>query len=155
MLLLAWVPIKDIAVSNSLLIVDAKCRSNAECLFEGQDIFLDISITNNQKTEIGFPLSFLRKTGPVIRLIDTHTKADNYLKNNLADLDLQRKFTFIRPGESVELEWVVTGDELRAFGGRFVDVSAEITVMAKVQLSGKLLDFRGVHTLHIVSKGKE
>ncbi len=141
-------------MKNQLLTVKAKCKGNDQCLFEGQDIFLDIRITNNQDSGIGFPLAFRQKTGPVIRLIDTRTKAETYLKTNLADLGLREKFTLIPAGETVNLEWVITADELRGFGDRFVDVSAEITVKAKIQVKDKLVDFQGTDTLRIVSKDK-
>ncbi len=141
-------------MTNPLLTITAKCRGNDPCLFEGQDLFLDIRITNNHRSELGFPLTYLQKTGPVIRLIDTHTKADTYLKTNLADFDLQEKFTLIHPGKAVVVEWIISSDELRQFAGPYVDLSAEITVKTGIQVSGKQVDFRGADTLRIVSKDK-
>lgn len=146
--------VKDKPMTNELLAITAKCRENDQCLFEGQDMFLDISITNNHKSGIGFPLAYLQKTGPIIRLIDTRTKAETNLKTNLADFDLREKFTLIQPGKAVLVEWVISSYELQQFGGDFVDLSAEITVMARIQVSGKQVDFRGTDTLQIVSKDK-
>ncbi len=141
-------------MSNELLNVKAKCQGNDACVFEGRDIFLDIQITNTGTTAVGFPLEFLQKVGPVIRLIDTRTKADTYLKTNLADLDLREKYTFIGPGKSVTLEWVITSDELRQFGSRNVDVSAEITLNTEVLVDGKKVDFRSTDTVRIAGKDK-
>lgn len=142
-------------MTNHLLDITVKCRGNDQCIFEEQDVFLDISVTNTQETEIGFPLDYLQKTGPIIRLIDSHTEADTYVKTNLADFDLREKFTAIQPGESLAIEWVLTSDELKQFGGPYVDVSAEITVMAEIQLEGEKVEFRGTYTLRIVTEGKE
>ena len=141
-------------MTNQLLTISAKCRGNDQCLFEGQDMFLDISITNNQKIEIGFPLAYLQETGPIIRLIDTRTKAETYIRTNLGDFDLREKFTLIQPGKSVDLEWVISSYELQQFGGGYVDLSAEITVDAVIQVSGKQVDFSGTDTLRIISKDK-
>jgi len=139
-------------MNDPLLAISAKCRGNAPCLFEGQDMFLEIRITNNHDEQIGFPLGFVQKTGPTIRLVDLRTKAETYLRTNLASFDLREKFTQIQPGESVVLEWVITGDELKQFGGHNVDVSAEIIVVAGIQVSAKRIEFRGSNTLRIVSK---
>ena len=118
-------------------------------------MFLDISITNNQKVEIGFPLDYLQKTGPIVRLIDTRTKAETHIKTNLADPDLQKKFTLIQPGGTAVLKYVITSSELQQFGGRFVDLFAEITIQAEIQASGKEVDFRDTDTLRIVSKNRD
>jgi len=146
--------VKDKPMTNELLTVTAKCRENDQCLFEGQDMFLDISITNNSEKAIGFPLAYLQKTGPIIRLIDTRTKVETNLKTSLADFDLREEFTLIQPGKAVLVEWVISSYELQQFGGDFVDISVEITVMAQIQVSGKQVDFRGTDTLRIVSKDK-
>lgn len=146
--------VKDKPMTNELLTITAKCRQNDQCLFEGQDMFLDISITNNHNSAIGFPLAFCQNTGPIIRLIDTRTKAETNLKTNLADFDLREKFTLIQPGKAVVLEWVISSYELQQFGGDFVNLSAEITVMARILVSGKQVDFLGTDTLRIVSKDK-
>ena len=153
-MLAACATARDIRMTNQQLTIAAKCRANDRCLFEGNDLFLDISISNNENIEIGFPLAYVQKTGPIVRLIDTRTKTETHLKRNLADLDLREKFTMIPPGRSIALEWVITSDELQQFGGRFVDVSAEITLMATIQVSGQRVEFRGTDTLHIVSKDK-
>jgi hypothetical protein len=138
-------------MTKPLLTVAARCRANEQCLFEGQEMFVDIAITNNQETEVGFPLEFVQKNGPIVKLTDTRTKAETYLQRNLADPNLQRKLTMIQPGKSVQMEWVITGDELMRFGTD-VDVSAEFAVTADVHVSGKQIAFLGASTLRIASK---
>ena len=138
--------------NTPLLTIKAKCRGNDECLFEGKNIFLDVLITNPHGFEIGFPLAFRRKTGPIVRLIDTRTKREAFLKPNLADLALREQYTPIQPGDSVLLEWVITSSELKQFGERYVDVTAEIMLEATIQAQGELVTFQGADKLHIVSK---
>ena len=151
-LLSACAPVKDVAMTNEQLSINAKCRGNDRCLFEGADIFLDITITNVGTTEVGLPLAFLQQTGPVIRLTDTRTKAETDLKTNLADLSLRDQYTSIPAGKSVAMEWVITAGELQQFGAKDVDVSAEITIKTDVLVSGKKQEFSGSSTLHIKSK---
>jgi len=147
-------PKKDIPMTNDLLLVTAKCRANDQCRFEGQNMFLDVTLTNNQKGEVGLPLEYVRKAGPIIKLTDARSKAETYLKSNLADPSLRNNLTMLQPGKSVVVEWVITSDELRHFGGTYVDLFAELTVMAEVHAGGKRVDFRGSTTLRIVSKDK-
>lgn len=145
---------KEIVMSDKVLGFAVKCRDNEACRFEDEDIFLDISITNIQKVDVGFPLQFAQDKGPGVKLIDTETKAESYLSTHLADWDLQDEFTIIKPGESVGMKWVITADELRQFGHKYVDLTAEVTVIEKVSISGKLVEFRGVASVRIISKDK-
>ena len=64
------------------------------------------------------------------------------------------KFTLIQPGKSVAIEWVIASSEIHPFGSEDVDLSAAITVMATVQVSGKEVDFLGTDTVRITSKDK-
>ncbi len=115
-------------------------------------MFVDITITNNQSSDIRFPLEYVRKNGPLVKLTDIRTKAETYLQRNLADPALLEKLTTIQPGRSVEMEWVITTDELRRFGGSEVDVFAEFTVTADVQTSDEEITFSGTSTLRISSR---
>jgi hypothetical protein len=152
MLLSACSQTKDSPMTNQLLTITAKCKGNDKCLYEGKDLLLEISIKNEQSAAVGFPLTYRQKTGPSIRLMDTRTKAEAYLKTNLADSDLRSQFTSIAPGQSVLLEWVITNGELEQFLGTDVNVVAEITVQADVQSGGKLANFKGADTIRIVGK---
>jgi hypothetical protein len=150
--MMACSQLKDDTVTTSLLTVAARCRANAACLFEGQDMFVDIAITNTHTSDIRFPLEYVRKNGPLVKLTDVRTKAETYLQRNLADPALLEKLTTIQPGASVEMEWVITSDELGRFGGADVDVFAEFTVAADVQTDGREVKFSGASTLRITSR---
>ena len=145
---------KEIKMSNQPLTIKAECTGNEQCLFEGKDIFIDIKIINNTKSEIGFPLEFVKSKGPITRLIDNKTKAETYVPTHPANGSLIEKYTIIKPGESAVLEWVLTSGELQEFGGN-VDVSAEFTIIAPVQVNKEKTDFRGSDTIRIVSKNKQ
>ena len=140
----------EVAMANPLLLLTATCQGKDVCTFDGNDLAIEIRLTNKDSTAIGFPLAYRRKTGPIIKLIDPRTKAETNLKNNLADLDLRSEFTKIAPGESVSLRWVITADEVQQFGSRPLDIIAEITIAAMVQWDGNRGDFRGSVKLRIV-----
>jgi len=138
-------------MTNPRLAITATCKENPQCLFKGEDVFMDIKITNTQKVSVEFPFDYIQKTGPTIRLIDTRTKKETYLRKNLADFDLKERFTLIKPGESIILEWVISPYELQQFGLEHVDVIAEITVMASIRTQGETVEFRDTAMLRIVS----
>jgi hypothetical protein len=117
-----------------------------------EDMFITIIITNNQKSTIGFPLAFYKTKGPIIRLIDSHTRNETDVPNSLGNCDLLENFTMIEPGKSLAMEWVIGRNALKQFGGPYVDVSAEITMMDTIVVDGKHIDFEGSDTIRIVSK---
>jgi hypothetical protein len=145
---------KGTPMTNQLLSVKVKCKGNDRCLFEGQDLLLDIFITNNQSYPIGYPLAYRQKTGPTIRLIDVRTKAEAQLKTNLADPALREDFTEIAPGKSAILGWVITSGEIEQFNGPKLDLLAEVTLRAEIQVHGNRVEFTGTDSFRIEGKGK-
>lgn len=141
-------------MSKQLLDITVKCKGNEQCLFNGEDLFIEIIITNKQKSPVGFPLEFIKTIGPIIRLIDTYTKKETNVPTSLGESELLEKFTMIQPGKSLSMEWVIDSYYLEQISGHHVDVSAETTVVAKILVDGKLVDFEGSDTIHIVSKDK-
>lgn len=138
-------------MNSEPLAVSVKCRGNDECLFDGKDIFIDIVISNNEQSTVGFPLEYLKHKGPIIKLIDTRSKAETFLPTHIADWDLKEDFTQIKQGGSVSIEWVITAGELSKFGSD-VDLYAEVTIMAEILVNGKKLEFRGSNTRRFLSK---
>ncbi len=144
---------KETSMNNQILSVKVSCRGNEQCFFEGKDIFLDIKIFNNADADVGFPLEFAKSKGPITRLIDNRTGADTFIPTHPPNGDLLEKFTTIRPGEFVEMEWVITAEELQQYGTD-VDVSIEITIMADILLKSQKINFRGSNTRRIVNKNR-
>lgn len=142
---------KETSMSNQILSVKVNCRNNEQCFYEGKDIFLDIKIFNDENSDVGFPLDFVESKGPITRLIDNRTKADTFIPTHPPDGDLLEKFTTVKPGESLNLEWVITAEELEQYG-KDVDVSIEVTIMADILVKGKKVSFKGSNTRRILSK---
>ena len=136
------------------LAIKVNCKDNEKCLFDKEDIFLEINIQNVGSSDVvGFPLEYVKHKGPIVKLTDVRTNAETYVPTHIADWDLKENLTQIKPGESATMEWVITATELRQFGAE-VDVTAEVTIMAEVFIKGKKLDFQGSHSVRIVSKDK-
>lgn len=139
-------------MNDHILSISVSCRGNPECLFEGGDVFVDIGISNDQGNEVQIPLEYLRRAGPFVKLVDTRTKAETFLKGNLADPELRKHLTAIPPRGSVSIEWVLTAAELGSFGGSRVDLIAEFTIRSPVWLNGREVSFAGAGLRRMVSK---
>jgi len=87
-------------------------------------------------------------------LVDIRTRASTNLPTHPADGDLLEKFTTIQPGASVSMPWVIKPSELEQFAGDYVDVSAEITIMADILVGEKKENFIGSDTIRIIGKNK-
>jgi len=138
---------------NHTLEISTRCTTDTTCTYRGQEIPIDIRIINRHGTAIGIPLAFLQGAGPIIKLVDSRTRADIHTPRNPANPALLRQFTMLQPGESALLQWILTPEDLEQFGP-YVDLTAEITIMADIQVNGSTIEFRGSDTLRIVSEAK-
>jgi len=154
LLLMTCASVKEFPMTDQPLSVQVKCRGNDPCLFDGNDLWLDIEIANTGTGQIGFPLAFMQKKGPIIRLIDSRTGADTHLRTNPADFSLLDQLTPVPAGHPIRLEWVIMAHEVRQFGGQFVDLSAEVTVMAPIRANGGKVEFQASDTIRIRDKNQ-
>jgi len=143
---------KDKPMPDQFVSLKTKCRNNERCHYDGQDLFLEISIINLGQAPLGYPLEYRQESGPSIRLVDTRTKREAYLMTHLADPDLREKFTEIAPGKSVVLEWVIAVGEINQFATPLVDVSAEINLTAEVEVGGQRVKTSASDTIHITGR---
>lgn len=141
------------AMKNLSLDVKATCENGVEdgegnkmCVFEGKDIFLDIKITNNDRAVVGFPLEYLQKTGPIIKLTNFNTGAETYVPINLADRALADKFTPIQPGNLVSIKWMISSSDLGRIDSH---LTAEIIVKTIIQTGGNEVEFMGMDRMII------
>lgn len=141
-------------MNGKLLEISVKCKDDPKCEFKGEDIFLEIFVTNRSNGDVGYPLEFAKERGPSVTLIDTETKHESQLSTHLADWDLKTEFTVIKPGESVKIDWVVTEDELKQFGGKYVDLTLEVSLSDEVRVNNKMVEFSGKGSTRIISKDK-
>lgn len=145
----ACATVKGAIMSNDNLLVTATCRDNPRCVFTGQDVFIDIRIVNNTGQPITFPLDYLKKRGPTIKLTDHKTRTETFTRPNLVDPAFKEKLTTLAPSDSVTLEWVLTESEISQFDPYHVDVTAEISIESEAQSQGKTVELRGRGTLSI------
>ena len=124
----ASVPPPPEAAANTAVTIKATCETGDPCVYRSGELHILIAITNRTASPIGFPLAFVQKTGPSIRLTDSRGGEDFWLRTNLAPDTLREDFTTIQPSGSVTLRWLIHASELEVFTRRPLDVTAEISV---------------------------
>jgi hypothetical protein len=143
---------KDTAM-NDALTISVTCEDNPQCLYtKNEDLFIDIGISNPGQTAVGFPLEFVKDRGPIIKVTDTRRKDSINLPTHPADGSLRDKLVIIEPGKAISMKWVIKPAELEQFRNYYVDVSAEVSILADIVVSGKKVEFLGSNTVRIVSK---
>lgn len=142
-------------MQDQVFSISAQCGGSNQCIYqEGKDLFFDVAIKNLHAADIGFPLAFVQKAGPSIKLIDIRSGKSTHVGTALADWALKTQFTVIAPGQSVGFQYLITADELEELGGPEVDLTAEVTVFAGVKVGDEVADRMAVTTMHIVAPPK-
>ncbi|MET3133014.1 hypothetical protein AAKU55_003296 [Oxalobacteraceae bacterium GrIS 1.11] len=136
------------------LTITARCKENPNCFFTGKNMPISIAIKNNESHDIDFPLLFVQKKGPSIKLIDTKTNRRVGLNTNLPDNKFRNTFTKIPPGESVSIDWIIYESELKQFGVDRVDLTAEISISTEIIQTGRKDNFKlsGVGIIKIIEE---
>lgn len=142
---------------QTVLAATMLCRDNPTCTFTGKDLPIDIVIENTGTQQIGYPEEYVRRRGPYVRLIDNATKRERPLRVGLANGELKRKFVPLGPGQTVTISTVIKQSTLLGIGADRVDLTAEITVPAEIQVDAHTVPVavRATGTLRIVGAGAD
>ncbi|CDG83197.1 hypothetical protein [Janthinobacterium agaricidamnosum] len=134
--------------------IDLQCVHHTGCIYDGKDILVNILIKNDSTKSVGFPLEFLRKSGPIIKFIDTDTGKNTYGRRGLANPLLKTKFTQIPPGATISMETALHKEQLESFKIKKVDITAEVIIKTRLQIEGatELSEYQGSSTIRIVEK---
>jgi|GEM_PF-4153653 hypothetical protein len=140
--------------THAPLSISLQCLGNAGCVYERKPIDLLVTIRNDGSRDIGFPLDYLRKSGPIVKFIDTDTGAVTYARRGLANPALKTQFTTIAPGASISMEIDVHPTDIETFRIKKVDISVEVILKGDIRIDGEaeLQDYQGGAKIRIVEK---
>ncbi|GGY55914.1 hypothetical protein [Pseudoduganella albidiflava] len=125
-------------LGSTYLSVTATCRDNPSCVFSGENLTVDIVIKNESTVDIGYPLQFVTRRGPSLKLIDNKSGEERPLRTNLAPHRLLEEFTIIKPGDSIALDAIISQHTILALSTGQVDLTAEVVPAADIQVNGNL-----------------
>lgn len=139
-------------MNENVLQVEIVCVNPDQCRYRGDDVLLDIALTNPRGGEVGFPLTFFQKAGPVVRIVDTRTEVEAFADRSLADLGLLEQFTMIGSGQTVALRILLGEEDLGQFDEHRVDVTIHVTLLTHILVNGSRVEYRGGASYHIVQE---
>jgi len=136
------------------LSISLQCLGNAGCVYQRKPMDLLVTIRNDGSRAIGFPLDYLRKSGPIVKFIDTDTGEVTYARRGLANPALKTHFTTIAPGASISMEIDVHPTDIETFRIKKVDISVEVILKGDIRLDGQdqLQDYQGGAKIRIFEK---
>jgi hypothetical protein len=150
------VPMPSIGATmeQSTFSITVACTGNPSCIFAGNDMPLEITVTNSQSYSIGFPRRYIQARGASMKLVDRETGAAKALKTELTDHALKNDYTMLRPGETLTLTTLIGGTEITSLRPKYVDLVAEfgITADIKVPDSEEPVRARGAGQLKIIGR---
>lgn len=120
--------------SKAMITIRIECLENENCKYEGKDLPIKIQIYNHFPKEIAFPLKFLKKRGPVVKLTCLNTGKSVFLRSGITDPAWKKELTKVLPGGFVEFGWVLFRDEMEQFG-REVSLAAEFNVETEFEVT--------------------
>ena len=131
-------------------VMGALCGSTSLCMFSNkEDVRFEITIRNTHKEPVQLPLEFMRSVGPRIVLHDNRAQHSRKLSRNMPNAALLSNVTVVAPDQSVSISGLITRHELEEFGGRHLDVTAEVSINAPTDGSSNFRPM-GTATLRIV-----
>lgn len=146
-------PLQGNAMPKQPLQVSARCIDNPGCVFAGEDVRIEIVITNTSAQMAGYPLAYMERRGPTVMLRDPASGRSQPQRISLANRALRSVFTAIAPGQSIALDDVLKASQLRQFGEK-IDLTAEIGVSTTITVgtAGTTQPFEGTVTLRIAGR---
>lgn len=136
------------------LSISLQCLGNDGCVYQRKPMDLLVTIRNDGSRAIGFPLDYLRKSGPIVKFIDTDTGEVTYARRGLANPALKTQFTTIAPGTSISMEIDVHPTDIETFRIKKVDISVEVILKGDIRIDGEaaLQDYQGGAKIRIFEK---
>jgi hypothetical protein len=127
-------PIIEKNMDTSPLKIMVNCRDNPSCLFDNNDIVIDLTITNNTDHEIGLPLEYLRKKGLHCFLVDNETNRKITMGISLTPESIRREFVKVGSGESIKVSRKISAELILSIRDKMVDLTANLAVAGLLQL---------------------
>lgn len=112
--------------------IDILCEKPQMCEYNGKDIYLTIRLINTSANTIELPISFLRKSGPIIELVDNKTGRTSSLRRNLVDRGLLNELKTIQPGQHENIDWVISIDEIEQFQQHEIDITLRASISTSI-----------------------
>jgi hypothetical protein len=149
-------PAQEKKMTGSPFSITATCRDNPQCIFENEDIIVELSIRNDAPHEVRIPLEFIDQSGPYCALIDNETGKKITLRVGLPDHLKIEDYVIIKTKETVKMVRRISVSNIRATRSEMVDLTAKLTIAGPIQLhpGAEQVRFRNDIDVRIIGKDK-
>ncbi len=127
-------------MNNQLISINALCNGKKECVYVGEELAVNVVITNIHSEPIEVPIKFLQQRGPSITLINEGTEQELVLPTNPANPELINDRITIQPNGTSRISWIIHDDEIRSVGGDTVDINVEVTLASPIYRGGVITE---------------
>jgi hypothetical protein len=143
-------------MTESPFSIKAACRDNPQCIFDKEDILIDLFVKNEASDEIRIPLEFINQSGPYCILVDNESKKKITLRVGLPDHSKIDSYAIIRPNETIKMTRRVTAGQIYSIRLDMVDLTATLTVGGPIQFhpGEEPMKFRNDVEVRIIGRDK-
>lgn len=141
------------AAGAAPLSISIKCPANPNCVFDGQDMELEIIIQNRSGVDVGLNLDYIRRAGPYIELIDAKTGRRMDLHVGLVSNELLKNFHMLSPMQSVRLNETIKAYEITTFREKSIDLTIKVAFPGNIRVGNDEPEsFDDIGLIRIVDK---
>lgn len=119
--------------------VTVECVGNRDCRFNGSDMPVMVRILNVSREEVFLTADYMQDAGPYSTFRDVRTGKVWHGHRRLGTDELLGKYTAIKPGATVKLDYILDRSDIRFFAKR----GGSIDVIVQLEYSGYWLGANG------------
>lgn len=124
---------------NSPFKVTVECVENRDCRFNGSDMPVSVRILNVSPEDVFLTADYMQDAGPYSTFRDVRTGKVWHGHRRLGTDELLIKYTPIKPGMTVRLDYILDRSDIRFFAKR----GGSIDVIVELEYSGYWLGANG------------
>lgn len=123
---------QDTTVGSDLISINVLCNGEKQCVYQGQDLNINIIITNISNDSISLPVAYLGQLGPRITLINNDTGKELIIPTGPSQQSLLDDRTVISPGQTARLSWILKNSDILQVAGDAINILANVTLSTPV-----------------------
>lgn len=123
---------QDPIVVSDFISMNVFCNGEKQCVYQGEDLNINVIITNITTEPIALPMTYLRERGPRITLVNNDTEKEVVLPSGPDQQNLLSDQTTIGPNQTARLSWVLKNSDVKQVGGDAINIIANVTLSTPV-----------------------
>lgn len=123
-------------VTSDFISLNVLCNGEKQCVYQGQDLNINLIITNTSDDSIALPMTYLSQRGPSITLVNNDTEKRITLPTGPDDRSLLSDQRIVGAGQTARLSWLLKNADIREVAGDTVNIIANVSLPTTVYHDG-------------------